>query len=123
MQGAVRVRRVVTEQIKDTPVLERRSTPAVLLQGRATEGVEENFQGGVGADFMERLAFVLEDFLARDVLGLKHAALGRAIHVFHQVALQGAGQQGALLFDEGPRGGIGQVFDGLAAKDRQLAPP
>ena len=104
-------------------MLERRRTPAVLFEGCTAEGVEENFQGGVGADLVQCLALVLEDLLPRHGLGAQHAALGGAVHVFHQVALQGARQQRRLLLDEGVCGGVGQVLDGLAAQDRQFAPP
>ncbi|MNZ33415.1 hypothetical protein D3C78_507610 [compost metagenome] len=72
---------------------------------------------------MQGLALVLEDLLACHVLGLQYAALGRAVHVFDQVARQLAGQQGLLLLDEGAGGSVGQVLDSLAAQDRQLAPP
>lgn len=96
--------------------------PAVLLQRGATEGVEEDLQSGVGADLVEGLALVLEDLFPRDGLGPLHAELGRAVHVFHQVAGKLPGEQGLLLVDEGTGGGIGQVLDGLAAEDRQLAP-
>ncbi|MNI76746.1 hypothetical protein D3C73_1329960 [compost metagenome] len=72
---------------------------------------------------MQGLALVLEDLLPRHVLGIEHAAFGRAVHVLHQVTRQGAGQQRILLLDKGAGRGIGQVFDGLAAQDRQFAPP
>ncbi|MCY1435503.1 hypothetical protein D9M71_516000 [compost metagenome] len=92
----------------------------MLFKRRAAERVEQYFEGGVGTDFMQRLALVLEDLLACHVLGLQDAAFGRAVHVFDQVALQMPRQQGILLFDKRAGGGIGQVLDGLAAQNRQL---
>ena len=44
------------------------------------------------------------------------------MHVFDQIALQAAAKEGMLLLDESAGGRVGQVFDGLAAQDRQLAP-
>ena len=41
--------------------------------------------------------------------------------MFHQVAGQMAREQRRLLLDEGAGGGVGQVLDGLAPQDRQLA--
>lgn len=92
MQWPVRMGGAVAQQIQDASILEGWRTAAMLLQGRAAERVQEDFQGGVGADLMQGLALVLEDFLAGHVLGIQYAALGRAVHVFHQVALQGPGQ-------------------------------
>jgi hypothetical protein len=94
----------------------------MLFQCRTAEGVEQNFQRGVGADFVQGLALVLEDFFARHVFCIQDATFGRAVHVFHQVSGQRTGQQGVLLFDKGAGGGIGQVLDGFAAQDRQFAP-
>ncbi|MNK87712.1 hypothetical protein D3C87_1076520 [compost metagenome] len=70
---------------------------------------------------MQGFAFVLKDFLAGDVLGIQHATLGRAVHVLDQIAVQCAGEEGVLLFDKCPCGGVGQMLDGLAAQDRQFA--
>jgi len=123
VQRPGRVGGTVAQQVEDAPVLERRRAPAVLFKRRPAEGVEEDFQGGVGADFMQGLALVLEDFLARHVLGIQHAAFGGAVHMLDQITVQGAGEQGVLLFDESACGGVGQVFDGFAAQDRQFAPP
>lgn len=115
------VRRAVAQQIENAPILERRCSPAMLFKGRAAERVQQDFQGGVSADFMQCLALVLENFLARHVFGIQHAALCRAVHMLHQVSLQRAGQQGVLLFDKRLRSRIGQVLDGFATQDRQLA--
>lgn len=86
------VRRAIAQQIENAPVLERRRAPAMLFQGRATKGIQQDFEGGIGPDLMQRLALVLEDLLACHVLGIQHAALCRAMHVFHQVTGQRAGQ-------------------------------
>ncbi|MNP71730.1 hypothetical protein D3C76_1681590 [compost metagenome] len=72
---------------------------------------------------MQRLAFVLEDFLPSHVLCIEDAAFGRTVHMLHQVARQGAGQQCILLLDKGAGRCVGQVFDGLAPQDRQFASP
>ena len=93
----------------------------MLLQCCATKGIEQDFQGGVSADFMQGFTFVLEDFFACHVFGVQDTALGRAMHVFDQIPRQGACQQGFLLFDKGTGSRVGQVLDGLAAQDRQLA--
>lgn len=94
----------------------------MLFEGRAAEGVEEDLERGVGADLVQGLAFILEDLVARHVFGLQYAVLGRAVHMLDQVAAQVPAKQRRLLLDEGAGGGVGQVFDGLAAQDRQLAP-
>lgn len=112
----------VAEQVHDAPALERGCAPAVLFERRAAEGIEQDFQCGVGADFVQGLALVLEDLVARNVFGLQHAALGRAVHVFDQVAWQLPGQQRLLLLDKSLGGSVGQVLDGLATQDGQLAP-
>src|SRR5690606_40525640 len=91
----------------------------MLLQRRAAKGIEQDLECGVSADLVQCLALVLEDFLTRHRLGLDHALLGRAMHVFHQIACELATEQCVLLFDEGAGGGIGQVLDSLAAEDRQ----
>ncbi|MNP47067.1 hypothetical protein D3C76_1411050 [compost metagenome] len=93
----------------------------MLFKRSATERVEENLEGRISADFVQRFALVLEDFLACHVFGLQDAAFGRAMHVLNQIALQVSRQQGILLFDKGAGGGIGQVLDGFAAQNRQLA--
>ena len=59
---------VVTQQVEDAPVLERRRAPAMLLQRRTTKRVQEDFQRGVGADFMQGLALVLEDLDRKSVV-------------------------------------------------------
>ena len=123
VQRSIRTGRAVAQQVKDASMLERWRTPAELLHGRAAESVEQNLQRGIGADLVQRLALVLKDLLARHVLGAEHAAFGRTVHVLDQIAVQGAGQQRVLLLDESPGRGVGQVLDGLAAQDRQLAPP
>lgn len=123
VQRAVWVGGIVADQVQYPAALERRRASAVLLEGGPAEGVQQDFQRGVGADLVQGLALVLEDLVACHVLGLQYAALGRAVHVFDQVARQLAGQQGLLLLDEGAGGSVGQVLDGLAAQDRQLAPP
>ena len=94
----------------------------MLFQRCAAEGVEQDFQRGIGTDFVQGLALVLENLVARHVLGVQHAALGRAMHVFDQVARQLPGQQGVLLLDEGVGGSVGQVLDGLATQNGQLTP-
>ncbi|MNV93398.1 hypothetical protein D3C71_1880850 [compost metagenome] len=93
----------------------------MLLQRSTAEGVKQDFQGGVGANLVERLAFVLEYFLAGHFLCTENAAFGRAVHVFDKVALQGAVEQRVLLVDEGTRGSVGQMLDGLAAQDGEFA--
>lgn len=122
VQRAIGIGRVVAQKVENTAALERWRAPVVLLQRSAAEGIEEDFQGGVGADFMQRLALVLENFLAGHVFRVQYAALGRAVHVLHQIAGQPAGEQCVLLFDEGTGGGIGQVLDGLASQNRQFSP-
>ncbi|MNM77775.1 hypothetical protein D3C81_896420 [compost metagenome] len=86
MQRAVRIGCIVAQQVKDAAALERRCTPIVLFQRGTAKGVEQDFQRGVGADLMQGLALVLEDFLAGHVLGIQHATLGGTVHVFHQIA-------------------------------------
>ena len=78
----MRIGCVVAEQVENAPVLERRCAAAMLLQGRAAEGVEKDLQGGVGADLVQGLALVLEDLRPRQGFGLQHAAFGRAVHMF-----------------------------------------
>lgn len=122
VEGVMRVRRVVADQVQHAAALERRGAPAMLLEGGAAEGVEQDLKGGVGANFMQRLALVLEDLVACHGLGLEHAALGGAVHVLDQVTTQLPGEQCLLLFDESARSGIGEVLDGLAPQDCQFAP-
>ncbi|MNF94464.1 hypothetical protein D3C84_771760 [compost metagenome] len=92
----------------------------MLLECRTAEGVKQNLQRGVGANFVQGLAFVLEDFFTRHVFCVQDAAFGRAVHVLNQIPRQRTGQQCVLLFDKGAGSGIGQVLDGLAAQDRQF---
>ncbi|MNN37975.1 hypothetical protein D3C81_1519480 [compost metagenome] len=70
---------------------------------------------------MECLALVLEDFLACHVLGVQDATLGGTMHMFYQITGQRTGQQCILLLHKGAGCRVGQVFDGLAAQDRQFA--
>ena len=122
VQRGMRVWGIVADQVQYPAALERRGAPAVLFECCATKGIEQNLQGGVGPDFVQGLALVLEDLVACHVLGLQHAALGRAVHVLHQVARQVPGQQCLLLLDERVGGGVGQVLDSFATQNRQLAP-
>ena len=115
----MRIGRIVAQQVEYATTLEGWRTAVVLLQCRAAKGVEQDFQGGVGAYFVECLALVLEDFFARHVLGIQDAAFGGAMHVFHQVTRQRAGQQRVLLLDERSGCCVGQVFDGFTPQDRQ----
>ncbi|MNE57565.1 hypothetical protein D3C80_1525360 [compost metagenome] len=70
---------------------------------------------------MKCLAFVLKDLFACHVFGLEHTALGWAMHMFHQVAVQLSRQQGVLLLDKCAGSGVGQVLDGFTAQNRQFA--
>ena len=121
VQGAVRIGCIVAQQVENPSALEGRRSTVVLLQCGTAESVEQNFQGGVGTDFVQGLAFVLKDFLAGNVLGVQHTALGRAMHVLDQIAMQRAGEQCVLLLDKRSRRCVGQMFDGLATQDCELA--
>lgn len=122
MQRGMRVWGIVADQVQHPAAFERWRAPTMLFKGCTAEGVQQNLQGGVRTDFVQGLALVLENLVARHVLGVQHAALGRAMHVFDQVARQLPGQQGVLLLDEGVGGSVGQVLDGLATQNGQLTP-
>ena len=122
MQRGTWVRSIVADQVQYPAALERGGAPTVLFERCATEGIEQNLQGGIGTNFVQGFALVLEDLVACHVLGLQHAALGRAVHVLYQVACQVPGQQCLLLLDERVGGSVGQVFDSLATQNRQFAP-